>query len=63
MKTGCREQQLIFVFQVLSAMDINNNATSCYKLNHMSMEKDVINTDINAAPWEQTSGNCAARKL
>jgi len=43
-------------YKVLSAMDINNNATSCYKLNHMSMEKDVINTDINAAPWEQTSG-------
>ena len=37
-------------------MDINNNATGVYKLNHPKSEKDVINGDINNAMWEKTQG-------
>ena len=43
-------------FRVLHAMDINNNATGVYKLNHPKSEKDVINGDINNAMWEKTQG-------
>jgi len=43
-------------FRLLSAMDINNNATSVYKLNHLKSEQCCRNGDINNAPWERTTG-------
>ena len=38
-------------FRILNALDINNNATSVYKLNHPKLDKICKNADINNAPW------------
>ena len=43
-------------FKILSATDINNNATSVYKLNHPKIEKICKNGDINNLSWETTAG-------
>jgi len=43
-------------FDVLAAVDINNNSTGCYKLNHKGIEKRVKNGDCCAYAWEKVDG-------
>ena len=43
-------------FEILSAVDINNNVLGCYRLNNRKIEDRVKNADCTAYEWEKVAG-------
>ena len=43
-------------FEILSAVDINNNVLGCYRLNNRKIEDRVKNADCTAYEWEKVQG-------
>lgn len=43
-------------FEIMSAVDINNNVLGCYRLNNKKLESRVKNADCAALAWEKTEG-------
>ena len=43
-------------FEILSAVDINNNVLGCYRLNNRKIEDRVKNADCTAYEWEKVEG-------
>ena len=43
-------------FEILSAVDINNNVLGCYRLNNRKIEDRVKNADCTAYEWEKVPG-------
>ena len=43
-------------FEILSAVDINNNVLGCYRLNNRKIEDRVKNADCTAYEWEKVDG-------
>ena len=44
-------------FDVLSAVDINNYVTGCYRLNHRKLEDKTHNADCSTYAWEKVKGS------
>ena len=55
-KAELKDQNTELEFDVLKAVDINNNSTGCYKLNHKRIESRVKNGDCCTFPWEKVEG-------